>query len=91
MINVLYGVRLTDPFTMYKVFRRSAIQRLTFSSNRFDFDYELLIKLIRLGYEPIEVPVNYTARSFKQGKKVRFFRDPLTWIWAIIKFRFSRL
>lgn len=90
-INVLFGVRLTDPFTMFKVFRRSAIQGLTFSSNRFDFDYELLLKLIRRGYKPIEVPVNYSARSFKQGKKVRFFRDPLTWVWAIIKFRFSKL
>ena len=90
-INLLYGVRLTDPFTMFKVFRRYAIQGLTFSSNRFDFDYELLLKLIRRGYRPVEIPVNYTARSFQQGKKVRFFRDPLTWVWAIIKFRFSKL
>jgi SAM-dependent methyltransferase len=91
LINILFRVRLTDPFTMFKVFRRSAIHGLTFSSNRFDFDYELLLKLIRRGYTPIEIPVNYSARSFQQGKKVRFFRDPLTWVWAIIKFRFSSL
>lgn len=90
-INLLYGVKLTDPFTMFKVFRRSAIQGLDFNANRFDFDYELLLKLIRRGYRPIEVPVNYTARSFKQGKKVRFFRDPLTWVWAILKYRFCKL
>jgi 2-polyprenyl-3-methyl-5-hydroxy-6-metoxy-1,4-benzoquinol methylase len=91
MINIFYGVRLRDPFTMFKVFRRSAILDLTFEANRFDFDYELLLKLIRRGYTPIEVPVNYVARSFRQGKKVRFFRDPITWVWAIIKYRFCRI
>jgi ubiquinone/menaquinone biosynthesis C-methylase UbiE/CTP:molybdopterin cytidylyltransferase MocA len=91
IINILFNVRLTDPFTMFKVFRRSAIQDLTFDCNRFDFDYELLLKLIRKNHKPVEVPVNYMARSFKEGKKVRFFRDPPTWVWAIIKFRFIKL
>lgn len=91
MINMLFGVRLTDPFTMFKVFRRSAIYGLTFHCNRFDFDYELLLKLIRKGHKPVEVPVNYSARSFKEGKKIRFFRDPLTWVWAILRFRFTKI
>jgi len=91
IINVLFKVRLNDPFTMFKVFRRSAIHDLTFNCNRFDFDIELLLKLIRKNHKPIEVPVNYMARSFKEGKKVRFFRDPLTWVWAIIKFRFIKI
>ena len=91
LINVLFRVRLTDPFTMFKVFRRSAIYGLTFHKNRFDFDYELLLKLIRRGHKPIEVPVNYSARSFTEGKKVRFFRDPLTWVWAILEFRFTKI
>jgi hypothetical protein len=43
--------------------------RLEFECNRFDFDFELLIKLIRKGYRPIELPVNYRSRSFKEGKK----------------------
>jgi SAM-dependent methyltransferase len=90
-INVLFKVRLTDPFTMFKVFRRSAIKGLTFECNRFDFDYELLLKLIRKGHKPVEVPVNYSARSFKEGKKVRFFKDPLTWVWAILKYRFKKI
>ena len=91
MINVLFDVRLTDPFTMFKVFRRSAIDGLKFHCNRFDFDYELLLKLIRKGHRPVEVPVNYSSRSFKEGKKVRFFRDPITWVWAILKFRFIEM
>ena len=91
LVNVVYGLRLKDPFTMYKVFRSDCLEGLKFECNRFDFDYELLIKLVRKGYRPIEIPVNYRSRSFKEGKKVKVIRDPLTWLRAIMKFRFQKL
>lgn len=91
LFNLVYGVRLTDPTTMYKVFRRSCLDTLSFKCNRFDFDLELVAKLIRAGHKPLEVPVTYQSRSFEQGKKIRFFHDPLTWLWAIARFRFTRL
>lgn len=89
--NVTYGTRLRDPFTMYKVFRRECIEGVEFVADRFDFDFELAGKLVRLGYEPLEIPVAYSARSFQRGKKVRFFRDPPTWVIACLRFRFSSL
>jgi glycosyltransferase involved in cell wall biosynthesis len=91
MINASLGVWLTDPFTMYKVFRRDCIKDLTFECNRFDFDWELLIKLVRKGYRPVEIPVSYRSRSFAEGKKVSMFRDPLTWMVALVKYRFQPL
>ena len=91
MINVSLGIWLKDPFTMYKVFRRDCLAGLTFESNRFDFDWELLIKLVRKGYRPIEIPISYKSRSFTEGKKVTMFRDPLTWLWALVKYRCVRL
>jgi hypothetical protein len=87
-LNVIYRQRIKDPFTMYKVFRRDCLHRLAFECNRFDFDFELVIKLVRKGYVPLEVPVNYASRSFADGKKVSAFRDPLTWIRALVKYRF---
>lgn len=91
LINVTLGVWLRDPFTMYKVFRRDCLEGLTFECNRFDFDWELLIKLIRRGHHPIEIPISYRSRSFKEGKKISMFRDPITWLWALARFRFQRL
>ena len=91
LINASLGVWLRDPFTMYKVFRRECLEGLTFECNRFDFDWELLIKLIRKGHEPIEIPISYKSRSFKEGKKISMFRDPVTWLWALAKFRFQRI
>jgi glycosyltransferase involved in cell wall biosynthesis len=91
LINVSLWIWLRDPFTMYKVFRRSCLTGLTFECNRFDFDWELLIKLIRKGHRPIEIPISYKSRSFKEGKKISMFRDPVTWIVAWAKSRFGRL
>ena len=91
LFNVLYRQSLSDPFTMFKVFRRDCLHGLTFECDRFDFDFELVIKLIRKGYRPLEIPVNYRSRSFAEGKKVRVFRDPLTWMRALVKYRFARV
>jgi glycosyltransferase involved in cell wall biosynthesis len=91
MINASLGIWLNDPFTMYKVFRRECLRGLKLECNRFDFDWELLIKLVRKGYRPVEIPVSYHSRSFKQGKKVSLFRDPLTWMIALAKYRFQPL
>ncbi|MCL4465939.1 MAG: glycosyltransferase [Chloroflexi bacterium] len=91
LINVLYGQRMCDPFTMYKVFRRDCLYGLEFECNRFDFDHELVIKLVCKGYRPLEIPVNYRSRSFKDGKKVAVVRDPLSWLWVDLKYRFVPL
>jgi hypothetical protein len=75
---------------MFKIFRRDCLYGLEFRCNRFDFDFELLIKLIRKGYRPVELPVNYRSRSFKEGKKVRMFRDPLTWLAVLVRLRWMK-
>lgn len=89
--NWLYGTKLTDPTTMYKVFLRSCVAGVSFECNRFDFDFELVAKLIRLGFNPLEVPVSYESRGFEKGKKVNILRDPFMWVWSIVKFRFKRI
>jgi len=91
LINLLFRQRLRDPFTMFKVFRRDCLHGLEFQCERFDFDIELLVKLVRKGYKPIEIPVNYRSRSFKEGKKVSMLRDPFTWLGAMVRLRLQRV
>jgi glycosyltransferase involved in cell wall biosynthesis len=89
LINLALRTSIADPFTMFKVFRRDALHGLDFACNRFDFDIELLMKLVRKGYVPLELPVNYASRSFAEGKKVSVTRDGMTWIWTILRARLS--
>jgi glycosyltransferase involved in cell wall biosynthesis len=85
--NALYATRLTDPTTMYKVFRADCLGGLSFECERFDFDFELLGKLIGNGFRPLEIPVSYQSRGFDAGKKIRMIRDPLTWLAALYRYR----
>ena len=87
LFNKLYGQNLSDPWTMYKVFRRECLHGVVFESNRFNFDVELVSKLVRLGFDPLEIPVSYESRSFEEGKKINIWMDPWTWLWALIKYR----
>lgn len=89
--NLMFAVRLTDPTSMYKVFRAECLEGLRFTCDRFDFDFELLGKLIRNGVTPLEVPVSYQSRGFDEGKKIRLLLDPLTWVLAIVRSRFASL
>jgi glycosyltransferase involved in cell wall biosynthesis len=91
LINVACGTRLKDPFTMYKVFHRECLYGLELEANRFDLDWEIVIKFIRKGFVPLEIPVNYISRSFSEGKKVRPLRDPILWVRALLKFRYGPL
>jgi SAM-dependent methyltransferase len=91
LANVLYDTDMRDPTTMYKAFRRECYEGIDFKRDRFDFDWELVCKLVRRGHVPVEVPINYKSRSYSEGKKVRFFRDPLTWLTTIVSSRFERL
>lgn len=85
--NKLYGVSLSDPTTMYKVFTKKLYNKITPRCQRFDFDWELVCKFIRLGNIPIEVPIKYESRSPSQGKKIVFFKDGISYIKTILKCR----
>ncbi|MGO9834335.1 MAG: glycosyltransferase [Polyangiaceae bacterium] len=87
--DVLYQQHVTDVNTMYKVFRADCLDGLNLESDGFDLDIELACKLARNGNSPMEVPVNYVARGFDQGKKIRFWRDGFPSYAAFFKYRFK--
>jgi len=91
LFNLVYGVKLTDPTTMYKVFRSNILKEVHLEGKYFELDWEIVCKFVRLGYFPLEVPVTYHSRGNSEGKKVRFFRDVLTWLVTIFKVRFMTL
>jgi glycosyltransferase involved in cell wall biosynthesis len=86
LLNVSLGTRMTDPFTMFKVFKRSCLSGIKLECNRFDLDWEIVIKLVKAGYKPLEIPVTYNSRDFKEGKKVSMLKDPPTWMKAWFKY-----
>jgi Zn ribbon nucleic-acid-binding protein len=88
--DLLYQQRVTDVNTMYKVFRTECLDGLDLESDGFELDIELACKLARNGHSPMEVPVNYVARGFDEGKKIRFWRDAIPSYAAFFKYRFRQ-
>jgi glycosyltransferase involved in cell wall biosynthesis len=70
LTNVLYGSRLTDMETCYKLMRAEVARGLALEANRFDIEPEITAKLLRAGHSIVELPVRFDARSRAQGKKI---------------------
>jgi len=86
-VNLLYGTRLTDVETCYQVFRREAIKDLTIHNNDFAFTIELTVKLIKKGYDILEIPITYFPRGRADGKKI-YWKDGFVSLWTLIKYKF---
>jgi len=88
--NFLFQQRVTDVNTMFKVFRRECIEGVDFVATGFSFDIELACKLVKNGYGPMEVPVNYVARGFDEGKKINFLSEFFPSFSMLFRCRFGR-
>jgi len=88
LTNLLFGSRLSDMETAYKVFRIEVLHSLRLRCVRFDFEPEVTAAVLKAGYEIVEVPVSYNPRTPLEGKKVRFI-DGIEAVIALIRGRLS--
>lgn len=86
--NILYGIRITDEATAYKVFLKEILSDIDLKSNRFEICPELVAKIAKRKYKIFEVPISFYGRSKDEGKKLRPL-DGFTAIWTLIKYRFT--
>ena len=87
LTNVLYGSKLTDMATAYKVFRREVIKSVTLRSARFEFEPEVTAKLLLAKHRIREVPISYHPRTVSAGKKIGWI-DGIEYIYTLLKYRF---
>jgi len=86
--NLLFSCRLTDEPTCYKAFKREVITQIDIEGEGFEWEPEITAKLLRAGYQIVEVPIKYYPRSFREGKKLSW-RDGVKAILTLIKYRFT--
>ena len=87
--NVLYGTRLQDVETCYKVLTREVVDRLRLESEGFDLETEITAQVIRLGYKIHQVPISYHPRYGTQKKLTPW--DGIPTLWQLVKHRYTRL
>ena len=81
-----WGRRATDYEGCYKAFSRAVIQQTPLESNGFEFDNELVCKLLRRRRRIVEVPIHYEPRVYGEGKKIRW-QHGIRMVWAVLKWR----
>jgi glycosyltransferase involved in cell wall biosynthesis len=85
--NLLYGTKLTDMETCYKMIKTPIIRSMKLRANRFDFEPEITAKILKSKKRIIEIPITYQGRDWSEGKKITW-RDGISALWSLIKYRF---
>jgi glycosyltransferase involved in cell wall biosynthesis len=85
--NLLYGARITDMETCYKIMASEVARSLSLEANRFDIEPEITAKLLKAGHNILELPVKFEPRSRAQGKKIGW-RDGVHAIQVLLRYRF---
>lgn len=85
--NILYGAKITDMETGYKVLRKEVIEDINLRARRFDFEPEITAKILKNGYKIFEVPIEFKARKFNEGKKITWV-DGIKALYYLIKYKF---
>ena len=88
LTNLLYGTKITDEPTCYKMVESKVLGRFKLESNGFEFCPEITSKIARLKIPIAEVPISYHPRSRKEGKKIKL-KDGMIATWILIKNRFN--
>lgn len=88
-VGVLYFRKLTDEATCYKAFETTTLQGMDLQCVRFEFCPEVTAKAYRLGLSIMEVPISYTPRTAKEGKKIKWTDAPEAF-WTLARYRFWR-
>ncbi len=88
LTNLLFGTRLSDMETAYKVFRREALRGVRLRCVHFDFEPEITGVLAKRGQRIVEVPISYNPRRADEGKKISWV-DGIEAIYTLMRVRFA--
>lgn len=88
LTNLLFGARITDMETCYKIMRADVARSLELESNRFDIEPEITAKLLLSGHRIRELPVAFKPRQRAEGKKIGW-RDGVRALRVLAGYRFS--
>jgi glycosyltransferase involved in cell wall biosynthesis len=88
--NFVFGTRITDMETCYKLVPTSVFQSLILEEQRFGFEPEITAKLAKIKtLRWQEVPITYIPRTNEEGKKIGW-KDGFRAMFCIIKYGWFR-
>ncbi len=89
LTTALYGAKITDINTGFKVFRTACLRNLELQAEGFEFSAEITARLLKKGIPILEVPIAYTPRTLVQGKKY-CWKDGIRALGMLLKMRWKQ-
>ena len=89
LINIFYGLKLTDAAAAIKIFDRKKYNSLKINSSGFDFEFELICEFAKKKFSIDEFYSRYQPRSFAEGKKLIAWKDGTKILIIILKTLFK--
>lgn len=86
VFSIIYFVKVTDIATCYKLMPTDYFKFEQFFEKGFAIEVELLSKYFKSNKNFSEVPINYNARSYKDGKKIKL-KDAFKYLYAMLRYR----
>lgn len=83
LINAIFGTRLTDVLSGYRVMSRRFVKGLPLLVTGFEVEVEMTMKALERGYRLGEKPARLRDRPEGSFSKIRKFRDGLRIFWTI--------
>ncbi len=87
MTNVLYGCRIHDMETCYKLLPGSIARALPMEGRRFEIEPEITACILRASYRIFEVPISYHPRK---EKKLQPWKDGWPALAMLLRRRFKK-
>lgn len=87
LTNLLYNTMLSDMETCYKAFKSEVLKNIKIKQNRFGFEPEITAKIFKKKYKVFEIPISYSGRDYKEGKKITW-KDGIVAIYCLFRYRF---
>lgn len=84
--NIMFGSKLTDMETAYKVFTKEVNEKIQLRANRFDIEPEITARICKAGYKISEIPISYSPRTIFEGKKISW-KDGIRAVIMLLKCR----
>ncbi|HTS13030.1 MAG TPA: bifunctional glycosyltransferase/class I SAM-dependent methyltransferase [Candidatus Limnocylindrales bacterium] len=88
LCDLVCDLNLTDMETCYKMVKANLLKSIPLESKTFDVEPELAIKLAKRGARIFEVPISYSGRTYREGKKIGW-KDGIRALWAILHYAVS--
>ncbi|MFL2689091.1 MAG: glycosyltransferase, partial [Candidatus Actinomarina sp.] len=85
--SLINNVSISDISTCYMIYSKRFIENIVLNEKKFGIEIEILSKFVKTGNNIFEIPINYSGRSYKEGKKITF-KDGIGIFFKVFKYKF---